>query len=153
MNIIIEGPDGAGKTTLANQLALLLNLQIKHFGPPQPNSSQFYMYRGLVLDMHDTILDRAWYSDMVYGPIFRGKAEISIDFMNVLEYGCDDTIVIYCTGPVELMWQAAQERGESYVTSYNQFVEICERYDDLMLRKSHSIPIHRREATWLRREK
>lgn len=150
MNIIIEGPDGAGKTSLANQLASALNLEIVHFVAPTDNSSQFDMYRSFLLEATNTILDRAWYSDMVYGPIFRGKAEIRADAMRELERGAEDTVVIYCTGPEYAMWLAAQERGETYVETYTQYKEICRRYDEVMIQLYHEIPIHIREATWLR---
>lgn len=153
MNIIIEGPDGAGKSYLAKQLAEALNLQIVHFVAPTDNSSQFDMYRDFLIDARNTILDRAWYSDMVYGPIFRGKAEIRSNAMRELERGAEDTIIIYCTGPKHAMWLAAQERGETFVKNYAQYKEICRRYDEVMLQLYHEIPVHVREATWLQEKK
>lgn len=153
MNIIIEGPDGAGKSYLAEQLAEALNLQIVHFVAPTDDSSQFDMYRDFLIDAHNTILDRAWYSDMVYGPIFRGKAEIRSNAMRELERGAEDTIIIYCTGPKHAMWLAAQERGETFVKNYAQYKEICRRYDEVMLQLYHEIPVHVREATWLQEKK
>lgn len=150
MNIIIEGPDGAGKTFLANQLADALNLQIVHFVAPTDDSSQFEMYRDFIIDMKNTILDRAWYSDMVYGPIFRGAAEIRSETMRELERGCEDTIVIYCTGDIGEMWLAAQNRGETFVETFEQYEQICDKYDDVMLHLYHELPIHVREATWLK---
>lgn len=152
MNIIIEGPDGAGKSFLAEQLASALNMSIRHFGAPQSDKEakhQFDMYREIGLDLYGTILDRAWYSDMVYGPIFRGEAIITSNLMRELERGYDDTVVIYCTGEPKKMWKAAQERGEDYVHSYKQYKEICKRYDDVFLHLFHYIPIHVRSATWL----
>jgi thymidylate kinase len=79
--IILEGPDGAGKTTLAGLLArelweigrgtVLINpkrsprqgvlIEYKH-------NLSFYL-PGCGLDL---ILDRCWYSDDVYGPHWRG---------------------------------------------------------------------------------
>lgn len=150
MNIIIEGPDGAGKTFLANQLAQQLNLQITHFVAPTGDIPQFEMYRDFMIDAQNMILDRAWYSDMVYGPIFRNKVEIRADAMRELERGAEDTIVIYCTGPKKAMWHAAKERGETFVKDYGQYKEICRRYDEVMLQMYHEIPIHIREASWLK---
>ena len=151
MNIIIEGPDGAGKSTLANQLASALNLEIVHFVAPVDDSSQFEMYRNFMIDARNVILDRAWYSDMVYGPIYRGKAEIRADLMRELERGCEDTILIYCTGSWQAMWDAATQRGENYVKTYREFEKVCSKYDEVMLKYYHEIPIHVREASWLKR--
>ena len=150
MNIIIEGPDGAGKSTLAKQLAESLNLEIVHFVAPTDNTPQFEMYRDFMIDAQNVILDRAWYSDMVYGPVFRGKAEIRSSDMRELERGAEDTFVIYCTGPVYEMWLAAQERGETFVKNYHQYKAICKRYDEVMTQLYHEIPVHIREAQWLK---
>lgn len=151
MNIIIEGPDGAGKSTLANQLADILNLEIVHFVAPTDDSSQFDMYRNFMFNAKNIILDRAWYSDMVYGPIYRGKAEITLELMRELERGSEDTILIYCTGSRQAMWDEATQRGETYVKTYTEFEKICSKYDEIMLRYHHKIPVHVREASWLKR--
>lgn len=152
MNIIVEGPDGAGKTYLANQLAAILNMEIRHFSAPQSDKeakNQFNMYRDVGLESDGIILDRAWYSDMVYGPIFRGEAIISSNLMRELERGYGNSVVIYCTGDPKKMWKAAQERGEDYVHSYKQYKEVCKRYDDIFNNLYHLIPVHTRRAEWL----
>ena len=152
MNIIIEGPDGAGKTTLANQLAEALNLHVMHFSAPLNDNSQFNMYREVLLSKRNTILDRAWYSDMVYGPIFRGRPEITKELMWELERCAEDTIVVFCTGPVEAMWEAALRRGETFVKNFGQYKRICAAYQEIMCWQYHEIPVHIREATWLTKE-
>ena len=151
MNLILEGPDGAGKTYLAEQLSQLLNMGVRHFNTPSEDliGKQFDFYRDIGIDLYNTILDRSWYSDMVYGPIFRGETEIRHNLMLELERCYTDTFVIYCTGDPELMWQAALERGENYVQTFDQYKEICQRYDDIMYNMYHLIPIYVRRATWL----
>ena len=152
MNIIIEGPDGAGKTFLANQLSEILGMGIRHFVAPQSKKEaedQFSMYRDIGIDLYNTIFDRAWYSDMVYGPIFRNELIITSNLMLELERGYDDLVVIYCTGDPEKMWDAARQRGEDYVQTFKQFKEICKRYDDIFYNRFHNCPIHVRRATGL----
>lgn len=152
MNIIVEGPDGSGKTTLVNQLAEQLNMGVRSFKQPEKDGilgKQFEFYRDLSIDIYGTILDRSFYSDMVYGPVFRGNSELRTSDMIELERGFDDTFVIYCTGDPQLMWDAAVQRGEEYVTSFKQYTEICKLYDDLFFNRFHYLPIHVRSATWL----
>lgn len=81
MFIILEGPDGAGKTTFAQQLARALwdmdrgTVLINPKRSPRQGvlieykrNLSFYVPGGGV----DLILDRCWYSDDVYGPHWRG---------------------------------------------------------------------------------
>ena len=152
MNIIIEGPDGAGKSTLANELAKLLNMSVRHFGAPRNSveaAQQYSLYLDITDGLYNTIIDRAWYSDMVYGPIFRNGAHINYQMMIHLERNLDDAVLIYCTGAEHEMWLAAQKRGETYVENYTQFKEICRQYDYIMKQVPHNIPVHIREAKWL----
>ena len=81
MLIILEGPDGAGKSTMVQELALALwragrgTVLINPKRSPNQSVRMEYMIR---LDFYrprsglDLILDRCWYSDDVYGPIWRG---------------------------------------------------------------------------------
>lgn len=79
--IILEGPDGAGKTTFAVKLARALwdidrgTVLINPKRSPRQGvlieykrNLSFYVPGGGV----DLILDRCWYSDDVYGPHWRG---------------------------------------------------------------------------------
>lgn len=81
MFIIVEGPDGAGKTTFVRELALELWRQERGTvlinpkrSPVQPVLLEYIggleFYRPGA--GRDLILDRCWYSDDVYGPIWRG---------------------------------------------------------------------------------
>lgn len=42
--IIIEGPDGSGKTTLAMQMAKRANLEYRHMGPPEEGMDHVQWY-------------------------------------------------------------------------------------------------------------
>jgi thymidylate kinase len=79
--IILEGPDGAGKTTFAQQLARALwdidrgTVLINPKRSPRQGVLIEYKHNlsfytpGCGIDL---ILDRCWYSDDVYGPHWRG---------------------------------------------------------------------------------
>ncbi len=151
MNIIIEGPDGSGKTYIAQQLADLLNLQYKHFEAPRTDEevlAQYDMYKKLLKTQTSIVLDRAWYSDMVYGPIFRGKRAITFEKMQALET-LTNGVVIYCIGDPSEMWSAAKARGEHYVQTFDQYMQIIREYNYVMHDLPHRIPIHIRRANWL----
>lgn len=144
MVIIIEGPDGSGKTTLANQLAKQNKCPIIH--KCQPKSAEkkrmIQEYVDTIKSNKNVIFDRCWYSEMVYGPIMRDASVIDFYDMYELErlLAKSGAIIIYATGSKTALWQRCQSRGEDYITTRDTFNAICDGFDALM-RLPHLIPV------------
>lgn len=143
MIIILEGPDGSGKTTLANALAKQTKYPIKHCVQPKPDESGMLgMYLNLIKSNKNLILDRSWYSEMVYGPVMRGTSEISYPDMYLLEQALvkHGAIIIHCTDKPEVLWCRCAKRGEDYVTNYSTFEAIHKGFNELM-NVPHLVPV------------
>ena len=145
MIIIIEGPDGAGKTTQALRLSSQLRLPIRHRSRPKDEKEKARMmaeYKNAISSGRSEIWDRAWYSEMVYGPIMRDASVISHEQMYELEDSLPEgSYILYCTGaPVEL-WERSQIRGEKYITSFDDFCAIHQAYEELMLQTIHTVQV------------
>lgn len=81
MIIILEGPDGAGKSTLAKQLAEAFQLRIHHEGPP-PKDVNVLQHYGRILDAargQNVVFDRLYVGERVYGPVVRGEDRLGDD--------------------------------------------------------------------------
>ena len=149
MIIIIEGPDGSGKTTLAEKLSKQTKYPIIHMSKPE-TAEELKLMKGEYLQTirsgKNMIFDRCWYSEMVYGPIMREGSAISYQDMYELEeqLAKAGAIIIYATGPKAALWQRCTKRGEDYVTSRDDFNAICEDFDRLMS-IPHHIPVVRYE--------
>lgn len=147
MIIIIEGPDGSGKTSLANQISEQTGWPILHRDKPKTDEEKVAMYNNymqIACSSRNVIMDRSLYSELVYGPIMRDKSVISFYQMYTLErrMATSGAMIIYCTDKEAALWKRATKRGEGYITSRNDFKAICEAYDDLFS-IPHLIPVTR----------
>lgn len=81
--VILEGPDGGGKTKLAERLRTY-GFSYHHEGPPPKRRSWDALahYGGLLerarRARHDTIFDRFHLGETIYGPLVRGEDRLGI---------------------------------------------------------------------------
>lgn len=78
MIVIIEGPDGAGKTKLAEHLCQTFDMAYRHEGPPPTDVDCLAHYVGLLVNASDfgrrsVVFDRMALGERVYGPLLRGE--------------------------------------------------------------------------------
>ena len=87
--IILEGADGSGKTTLANQLRDKLGYQIVKTGPPRPDENVFKSYTNSLLAAVEsgqpTVIDRHYMGEAIYGPLLRGKDRLGLQGRDLIE--------------------------------------------------------------------
>ena len=145
MIIIIEGPDGSGKTTLANTLSKQTGYPVVHRSQPKSEEEKRQMmqqYIDAIVTGKNMIFDRCWYSEMVYGPIMRDNSVITYPEMYLLEakLAKRGALIIYCTDDPKTLWKRATRRGEDYITDYETFERICAGFDALMS-VPHHIPV------------
>lgn len=151
MIIIIEGIDGSGKTTLANQLHEQTKYPIIHRTKPDNQEDKDAMLMSYIATLKEggnAIFDRCWYSEMAYGPVMRDDSVITYPQMYELERLIarrSGGIIIYCTGKTKELWRRATKRGEDYIVSRDNFAEIHENYEGIMA-VPHLIPVVRYEV-------
>ena len=146
MIIIIEGPDGAGKTTLANKIKDQTGFMLLHRTQPKTEEDKQRMmdeYVQVIKAGKNCILDRSWYSEMVYGPVMRDTSVITYPQMYELErlLARNGALLIHCTAPEAALWKRCLRRGEDYITDRDTFHKICNGFDQLMYDVPHHIPV------------
>lgn len=148
MIIIVEGPDGAGKTTMIEKLKKRYPAAMTfHFGAPVEGEDQLLRYAVPMLKHPENTLiyDRSWYSEFVYGPVMRNRHELRPEHSKLLEalaYKHGSPIVYYLTAPDEILWERCQERGETYIKDIKTLKIISSKYE-VVMKHLPEIPVFR----------
>lgn len=121
MIIIIEGADGVGKTTVAQELqkTIPLSTLIKLSGSPKDVSQRFYMqelyykiypFLEFVSEEQHVILDRFTTSERVYSKLFKGYDVSYLDEYEELLDDQMDIIQVYLSLPSEKILERIENK-------------------------------------------
>lgn len=128
MPIIIEGPDGAGKSTLAKSLAGALDMNILKMTANGGQSVPEYLQK---LACDGVIIDRCWVSEQVYSDLFGREPRIDNDDAEALTEFCEFARIpiIVLLPPLHVVIGRLNERGDEYADVVcPNIVEIHKRY-------------------------
>lgn len=136
MPIIIEGPDGAGKSTLAKSLADRLDMNILKMTANGGQSAREYEQK---LACDGIIIDRCWVSEQVYADLFGRDPRIEADEAEALTEFCElaGIPIIVLLPPLHVVIKRLNERGDEYadivcpniVEIYRRYQEWAEKHD------------------------
>jgi hypothetical protein len=129
--LIIEGPDGAGKTTLARSLLAPVagGVDYHHEGPPPAGDHGLLPYyldfvrRAFDQRMEHRnpfVFDRLAMGEVVYGPLLRGRsrlsdAELGTFFRVTREMGAVHVLALPPFAVARANWEARARRGEELI--------------------------------------
>lgn len=139
---VLEGPDGAGKTTLGHLIEDHLSREGSvatfHNGKPPEGEDLFSHYLrqiGHARTQSDfAIIDRLHIGELIYGPYYRGVSRLSDHQANALDAHLDsiDAVKIYVTAPTKVLWERISERGDGLVKSVTEVSMLKYRYENLI---------------------
>lgn len=117
--IILEGPDGAGKTTLGEKLATMLGVPISNHGPYKGEGQIWMRYFDSMVPYYKgerhVILDRCWLAEPVYGAVYRGGTNrIEPWQKRILNHVANSgsVMLVWCLPPVEKCLEAFRSRRQ-----------------------------------------
>lgn len=114
--LVLEGCDGVGKTTLAQRLSAHHGFTVVH-SPRTPDHLDLAgRYRTILAQEGRLLFDRCFLSELVYGPLHRGRTRITwseaIDLAETVI--ARDGLLIHLTAPPALVHQRLLDRdGEA----------------------------------------
>lgn len=75
--VVLEGCDGAGKTTLATTLATHRGYVVVHSGRTPDDVDLLARYCSILAAPGKIVLDRSFISELVYGPLQYGRSRLT----------------------------------------------------------------------------
>ena len=145
--IVLEGPDGGGKSTLAKHLGNDYGYRVIPMGVPpleaQKDHNKLFDFFDTPLaeaigKKQNTVFDRLHLSERIYGPLIRNSTlfteeeEFVIDYLIQRNWGQ----VVLCLPPYEHAFKAWSSRKESeYVKNALLFIEVYKKYEKLIGKK------------------
>lgn len=131
--VIIEGPDGAGKSTLAKRLAVHLGVEVFHSGGPPMDIKHLQLkmdkikknYRSHVIDRTPHI------SEPIYAPVNGRRVFIPIDVLHK-ELSDLKPLIIYCRLKSAVDMFKAIDRSKKLHKSPEHLREVMEQYSKVV---------------------
>lgn len=139
--VLVEGPDGAGKTTLISQIVKSMfhdSVFVGSCGVPEESPMKEYLHKAIEgwYDRKDVVIfDRFHIGEQVYGPIMRGKNGLGSLKRNVLEgflAELFDPVIVLARPPFEACREVWSERREDeYVPDEDRMLRVWEAFGDI----------------------
>ena len=118
MIIILEGPDGGGKTFLARELEKQLGFRYHHEHNEPTLDSPGLLKRYLSLPQDNTVYDRMAVSELVYSMAMDRECRLTAEEVKLVMMAlkqCAPVVTVLCQPPLEVCIQALEERGDYLV--------------------------------------
>jgi thymidylate kinase len=138
VNVILEGPDGGGKSTLAEYLANQLDLRIQQGSGPPKHPGEIEERLRAYLDMDGVIFDRhPAISDPIYN-VLRGTRE-SPEFKAMMtEFYGQPSLIIYCRSTNAARHKVKEgEHPEHIKMLTEKYERLVQVYDQWALERAH----------------
>lgn len=120
--IMLDGVDGAGKTTFANELRDAWNGPSRILHRSQFTGNPMDEYENSLLDYYPAsdelvILDRWFLSELVYGTVLRDRSKLTIrDTVHIDKFlASRGALNIVMTAPTDVLLNRLTARGEDYL--------------------------------------
>lgn len=118
--IILEGPDGVGKSTLADAIeSVHPNVFRVNNGPPPPDVPAYLHYSCMIDDLNEirksgklVVVDRFHVGELVYAPMFRGQISLTLDEARLLDEELNESgaVLVHCWLTYQKMIQRQIQR-------------------------------------------
>lgn len=133
-NIIVEGPDCSGKSTLVDRIKNTLRWDSKSLHHMEGN--QFYRYLKEYALLEKTVIDRSHLSEEVYSILWRGGTPFTSQEKNILDEICKiDTLIVFTCPDIETMQERYNKRNFQQQIKFEELEKsrelFCKQFENL----------------------
>jgi len=137
--VVLEGPDFAGKSTIANRLVSRFGGEVRWVGQPPQASEVLDFYLDMIHEAASqgtlTVFDRMHVSELVYGPLFRGVSRLPIHEADQIETELETcgAIKVHVDAPDSVLTERLRgPRGDQMVQSEDRLLDVAHAYRSLL---------------------
>lgn len=148
MITIVEGNENVGKSTFTKMFE-----QVEHFTRPETWDKDKYFefwdnkLRQYTINGGNVIFDRSFYSEMVYGPIFRGQSMITKEQMWHFETKYNIQ-VIHLVRDLRKVHKDCLADDNEPIQGFGDLLKIHIGFNDVFIRMEHKVPIIRLQVSY-----
>lgn len=150
MKILFQGPDGAGKTTAAKQIAAYFDLPYYKFSQSKDITEVAEVTCALIsqTNAYDCVIDRVKTIDhLIYGYLIDGNPLTPVDIEvahhvhRALRTSSNRFITVYMYADPEVLWQRLTARGDEAYIEKDHLRQIMFAY--------HMMFVHMSDVIWV----
>lgn len=121
MNIIVEGSDASGKSVFIGNLEKLTGKKVIRGGSfdiaQMGGDGMFEWYKTLLENNNDTIFNRFFYSNIVYGKLYNYPMMTEEQYAELNDLVSQNAVVYYLDAKTETLVKRIEKRGDDMVKS------------------------------------
>jgi thymidylate kinase len=134
MIIVLEGSDCVGKTTFANMLAEKTGFEVvkgSSFEISELGADGMFKHMMELLDQKDIIVDRFFYSNLVYGKLFNYPMMTPEQYDELVEKLDKNALLLYLHAPESTITYRMANRGDDMIKAEN-ISDILNEYTNVL---------------------
>lgn len=135
INILIEGSDGAGKSTTIQYLQMLLEWPVvkgSDFSHAAQGNEYLFNKFYKLTDLNNFIFDRCHISNLVYAQLYKDYSILTPEQVQLIEDRLrNESMVFYLYADLDVVINRVVNRGDDYV-KVDMIKKIRDKYDEVL---------------------
>ena len=137
--ILLEGCDGAGKSTMAKLLQKLTGYEIvsgSNFELAEKGADYMFEFLRELSNRQNIIVDRSWLSNYIYARLYDKNSMTDAQFEELTRMFDEKSIMIVLTASLDVLVDRINKRGDDYIKT-DEIQPILENYLKLSLQPKY----------------